>query len=143
MNDKKQVLWDCINVYTAAVGTDREKRERAVLDQAIDAALADSATRTHEFTEDGKCKHCRVEIEDPNCPTCRLSAGRCWPDDAPPEPTLEEMVKAVKALLESADPMESRDVYAKVGSQRYVVPVKRLDALRAALATAQKEGSNG
>ena len=49
------------------------------------------------------------------------------------------MVKAVKALLESADPMESRDVYAKVGSQRYVVPVKRLDALRAALAAHTKQ----
>lgn len=37
----KQVLWDCINVYTVAVGTEREKKERKLLDQAIDAALGD------------------------------------------------------------------------------------------------------
>jgi len=47
-NDKlrKLTLWDCINWYAAAHGTEHEREQRKVLDQAIDAALADTADDT-------------------------------------------------------------------------------------------------
>ena len=47
--------------------------------------------------------------------------------------------EAAEALLASADPVESRDVYARVGSERYVVPGKRLASLRAALCKTERE----
>ena len=42
---RKQTLWHTIDYYASSIGTEHEKRERKVLDQAIDAALADSANR--------------------------------------------------------------------------------------------------
>ncbi len=39
MSDRKQALLECIDYYASSIGTEHEKRERKVLDQAIDAAL--------------------------------------------------------------------------------------------------------
>ena len=53
-NDKlrKLTLWDCINWYAAAHGTEHEREQRKVLDQAIDAALADTADAPPKVTEE-------------------------------------------------------------------------------------------
>lgn len=75
----KQVLWDCINVYTAAMGTERESQERAVLDQAIDAALASvSNDKLRELVAEWErgAKHQRTLMESVDMEEGAVAAGR-------------------------------------------------------------------
>jgi len=52
MNLRKLTLWHTIDWYASSVGTEHEREQRRVLDQAIDAALADTADAPPEPTEE-------------------------------------------------------------------------------------------
>ncbi len=120
---RKQTLWAAIASYEMSLNTEYEKQERGVLDQAIDAALADSATADAPDAGMGV-----AEIVD---------AQNALLADAPPEPT-EEMVEAklVRGLCGAV-----RDRYVNCA-----IPTKIrgwLDSLDAALATAHIQSKEG
>ena len=75
------------------------------------------------------------------CGEAGSASGVSTTADAPPEVVgkIMKVLEAAKVLIDSAAPLERRDEYAPVSSQRYIVGKKRIEDLRAALAAAQKE----
>ena len=55
---RRLTLWHTIDWYASSIGTEHEKRERKVLDNAIDAALADrTAARVICSGPKGETRH--------------------------------------------------------------------------------------
>ncbi len=138
---RKLALWECITWYTMALNTEYEKRERKVLDQAIDAALAgtvDEASKNDQTVrareQAGGLEHWAnvLEAHEPESSAAGIVMLREAAKtlrrfaDAPPEPT-EEMVEAAAYELEGLKPKRHH--------------VRR--ALEAALAAAQPEKKEG
>ena len=49
---RKQTLWHTIDWYASSIGTEHERGQRKILDQAIEVALADTADAPLEVTEE-------------------------------------------------------------------------------------------
>jgi hypothetical protein len=163
MSDKKQALWECINWYIASLGTKEEKRERKVLDQAIDAALADTATADVEAeSTESICSEILALLGvsgHPSTDLLNVVAGfglRCE-NDGRREEHLVERVKAMEfkhgslpdrratadAPLEVTEEMVEAGMKAASGKWLFSSPTEcyyEVDKILRAALTARKEG---